>query len=49
MAVEIPRFWAWIVANSPTEFRRDGELPRNDLNEGTPKKHFRFIAKKSLY
>ena len=38
MAVEIPRFWAWIVANSPTEFRRDDVVTRNVLNEGTPKR-----------
>ncbi len=44
--MEITRFWAWIVKHSPTEFRKNGEVPRNDLNEGTPKKHFRFIAKK---
>lgn len=26
-----------IVAHSPTEFRTDCLVPRNDLNEGTPK------------
>ena len=32
-----------IVTYSPTEFRRDGEVPRNDLNEGTPKERKKIV------
>jgi len=38
MAVEIPRFLAWIVANSLTEFTTNCFVPRNDLNEGHAQK-----------
>ena len=45
MAVEIPRFWAWIAANSPTEFNENEVAFQNRVNSGTPKK----AQKKSLY
>ena len=40
MAVEIPRFWAWIVAKSPTEFNENEVAFQNRVNSGTPKKNY---------
>ena len=43
IAVEIPRFWAWIATHSPTEWNEKTLVTRKVVHEGTPKGRITWI------